>query len=630
MLAERIPAIQSALAEAGLDGWFFACFQQNDPIGLDLLGLSGESKLVTRRCYYLIPREGEPSKLVHGLEPAMLDHLPGAKARLHHLAEAPRGARGAGRRAAGGWPPSTAPTTSCPSVSRLDAGTAELLRGGRRRAGLRRRPRAALRRHLERGAARRPSPGQRPPPRHRPRGLRPGGDALRGGDAIDEYAVQRFILDAFEQAGLWAESDPDRRRQRPQRRSALPAGAGLLVADPPRRLPAHRPVGQGESSRAASTPTSPGAAVCAAAPTDRQQEVFDIVAGARDAAWELVRARYPRQPIARLRGRRRRPRGHPAGAATATSSSIAPAIRSASQDHGQGANMDNLETHDTRALLRDDRLLDRARHLPRPATSGCAARSTSPSPPRPPRSPAASRSASCCGCWPECSAGPASRALPVTCQRHRRPAGRAAARGTGRRARTGGPTPSPAAGHSRLDAGAPPAAPDGLRRGRRAAELCAEIVPRPARRLRPGPAAPARRGAAAGPGAPRLRPHPLRLRPPARSRGRAAGADQPLGVHPGGRPCSGEPVGQPIFVRMAREQSRRPWPVDALDDLAACARRRATRGRPATAPRPRPTPSGSPGPSPPPCSGRTPPAEVDDLRRRPGAPPRRSRTSARR
>ena len=34
------------------------------------------------------------------------------------------------------------------------------------------------------------------------------GDALRRGDEIDEYAVQRFILDAFEVAGLWAESDP--------------------------------------------------------------------------------------------------------------------------------------------------------------------------------------------------------------------------------------------------------------------------------------------------------------------------------------------------------------------------------------------------------------------------------------
>jgi hypothetical protein len=49
MLAQQIPAIQSALAEAGLDGWFFASFQQNDPLGMSLLGLTGEGKLVSRR-----------------------------------------------------------------------------------------------------------------------------------------------------------------------------------------------------------------------------------------------------------------------------------------------------------------------------------------------------------------------------------------------------------------------------------------------------------------------------------------------------------------------------------------------------------------------------------------------------
>lgn len=45
---------------------------------------------------------------------------------------------------------------------------------------------------------------------------------------------------------------------------------------------------------------------------------------------------------------------------------------------------------------------------------------------------------------------------------------------------------------------------------------------------------------------------------------------------------SGQRVGQPIFVRMARENERRRWPVDALDELAACARRRATRAQPST------------------------------------------------
>jgi phytoene/squalene synthetase len=45
---------------------------------------------------------------------------------------------------------------------------------------------------------------------------------------------------------------------------------------------------------------------------------------------------------------------------------------------------------------------------------------------------------------------------------------------------------------------------------------------------------------------------------------------------------AGQPVGQPIFLRMAQENERRRWPVDALDELAACARRRATRAQPAT------------------------------------------------
>jgi Xaa-Pro aminopeptidase len=90
--------------------------------------------------------------------------------------------------------------------------------------------------------------------------------------------------------------------------------------------------------------------VCAAAPTDRQQEIFSVVAGARDAAWELVRSRYPHQPVHGFevddaaRGVIRKAGYgdlfyHRTGHSIGTS------------DHGQGANMDNLETHDTRRLM---------------------------------------------------------------------------------------------------------------------------------------------------------------------------------------------------------------------------------------------------------------------------------------
>ena len=48
------------------------------------------------------------------------------------------------------------------------------------------------------------------------------------------------------------------------------------------------------------------------------------------------------------------------------------------------------------------------------------------------------------------------------------------------------------------------------------------------------------------------------------------------------RALSGAPPGQPIFLRLAFEEGRRTWPREALDRLARCARRRATRSRPAT------------------------------------------------
>ena len=49
------------------------------------------------------------------------------------------------------------------------------------------------------------------------------------------------------------------------------------------------------------------------------------------------------------------------------------------------------------------------------------------------------------------------------------------------------------------------------------------------------------------------------------------------------RALGGETRTPPICQRMARENARRRWPADALDELAACARRLVLRPRPATA-----------------------------------------------
>lgn len=348
MLAERIPEIQSALAEAGLEGWFFACFQQNDPIGLDLLGLSGESKLVTRRCYYLVPRQGEPRKLVHALEPAMLDHLPGSKSVYltwqKHREEMAKLLSGFRRLAA-----QYSPNNELPSVSRLDGGTLDLLRA----AGVEAVSSADLAQRFAATWSEEQLAGHRRANVHLHRialeGFHRVAAALQRGDGIDEYAVQRFILDAFEVAGLWTESDPI-------------VGVNAHSADPHYQPGPDRtaPIREGDfllidlwakEKQAGSVYADiTWCGVCAAAPTDKQQEVFTVVAGARDAAWDLVRTRYPRLPVcgyevddAAREVIRRAGYGDLFIHRTGHSIGI--------QDHGQGANMDNLETHDTRQLL---------------------------------------------------------------------------------------------------------------------------------------------------------------------------------------------------------------------------------------------------------------------------------------
>ena len=65
-LAGRIPALQRALAEAHLDAWLLYDFHAQNPTAVGALGLTG--RMLTRRWFYLVPREGEPVALVHAIE----------------------------------------------------------------------------------------------------------------------------------------------------------------------------------------------------------------------------------------------------------------------------------------------------------------------------------------------------------------------------------------------------------------------------------------------------------------------------------------------------------------------------------------------------------------------------------
>jgi Xaa-Pro aminopeptidase len=74
----NIDEIQRAIREQGFDAWLFYDHHHRDPIAYRILGLSATAH-VTRRWYYLVPAHGEPRKLVHRIELARLDSLPGSK-----------------------------------------------------------------------------------------------------------------------------------------------------------------------------------------------------------------------------------------------------------------------------------------------------------------------------------------------------------------------------------------------------------------------------------------------------------------------------------------------------------------------------------------------------------------------
>jgi Xaa-Pro aminopeptidase len=127
-----IEKIQQALKEAGIDGWLFYSFRGSDPIAANILGMAGEGHIATRRWWYLIPQSGEPTKIVHSIEREVLDHLPGKKLvylpwqQLHGYLKSELG--GLARERASRVAMQYSPDAAIPYLSRVDAGTIELIR----------------------------------------------------------------------------------------------------------------------------------------------------------------------------------------------------------------------------------------------------------------------------------------------------------------------------------------------------------------------------------------------------------------------------------------------------------------------------------------------------------------------
>ncbi len=129
MQAGHLSSVQQALRDANLDAWLFYDFRGSDPIAARILRLDPK-RHTTRRWYYLLPAQGTPVKLLHKIEPHALDDVPG-ETRLY-LSWQEQHEELRKMLAKLGKNPKISmqysPMNAIPYISRVDAGTLELVR----------------------------------------------------------------------------------------------------------------------------------------------------------------------------------------------------------------------------------------------------------------------------------------------------------------------------------------------------------------------------------------------------------------------------------------------------------------------------------------------------------------------
>ena len=348
----NLEAMQAAIREAGFDGWLFYDHHHRDPIGTRILGLD-EKAHITRRWYYFVPATGEPRKLVHRIEQARLDSLPGAKALYSSWQELASGLEALlanTRTVAMQYSPNNAIMT----VSMVDAGTVEFLRSLGKQivssADLVCQFEAVL--NEEQVASH--SVAQRAIDALLAEGWREIGRRLRPGagktGTYSEFDHVQWLCEAMRREGLvWADGPnvsvnancSDSHYEPTAERTALIREGDFLLIDIWARL---------------NTPGSvyydiTWTGVVGREPAEHEQKVFEVVVKARDAAIRVVEQAFTAgRPIC----------GYEADDAARAVIQAAgfgeffthrTGHNIGQEVHGVGANLDNLETHDLRLLL---------------------------------------------------------------------------------------------------------------------------------------------------------------------------------------------------------------------------------------------------------------------------------------
>jgi Xaa-Pro dipeptidase len=343
----QLREIQADLRAAKLDGWLFYDFRGRDPIAHRVLDLPAAMR--TRRWFYFVPEKATPKKLVHKIEAESLVTLPGDTLYYSGQQELHKNLKkmlGRAKSVAMQYSPKNA----IPYVAMVDAGTVELVKSCGAKvvtsADLVQKYEACwtpeqLQSHLEAGKA---------VDRIVREGFALAASGVREKKHLTEVALQQWILAEFEKAGITTEEGPD-------------VAVNAHASDPHYAPSIERPteIKEGDlllldvwgKTKAAGSVYYDAAWVgyLGAKVPEKYAKIFKVILDARDTAVVLIRSSVAAGK--RLQGwqvdKAARSVIEKAGYGKyfihRTGHSIGQMV------HGNGVNMDGLETHDSRHLI---------------------------------------------------------------------------------------------------------------------------------------------------------------------------------------------------------------------------------------------------------------------------------------
>lgn len=340
-----LPDIQRAIAEAGLDGWLFYDFRDNNPIARAMVGLDQHT---SRRIFVYVPREGIPTAVTHNIEQGAWRHWPSAWKNERYSAwrdlEALIAKLVGGKKVAMEYSPGDA----VPYIDRVPAGVLEMVRSSGATVVSSSELVSTfyaswkeddLTAHID--AAETIAAIAR-------QAFAYAGERARSEKPISEYELQQWIVEKFDRAGLVTYSPPN-------------VSVGANAADP-------HFVPSPDNSQLltvgnvvlidlwARHPDRPYAdqtwMAVIGAPTDRAQHIWETVRAARDASIALLRARLA------AGGTVRGAEVDDASRAEIERAGFGPQFFHRTghsidtrEIHGSGPNIDNLESRDERLLV---------------------------------------------------------------------------------------------------------------------------------------------------------------------------------------------------------------------------------------------------------------------------------------